>query len=170
MNWIKPDRIYVSIDQIDFTALAGSGKRLILLDIDNTLVHHGAHQADDFARRIVQRIKAAGLTPYIISNAKPSRAKLFANSLGIAFQGLSGKPSTRGLQRAMNEVGCPAHETVMIGDQLFTDVLAARRAGVLAVLVLPLDSHEVWNVAIKRAFEWPFLRQYRREADLWPPH
>lgn len=170
MSWIKPDRIYVSIDQIDFIALAALGKRLILLDIDNTLVRHGSRTADEFAMKIVKRIQEAGLIPYIISNAKPSRAKAFANSLDIAYQGLSGKPSTRGLQRAMNETRCSPQETVMIGDQLFTDVLAARRAGVLAVLVLPLDSHEVWNVAIKRAFEFPFLQVYRRQADLWPPH
>ncbi len=165
---LQPDRIYRSIDQIDFRALRTQGIGLVLLDIDNTLVRHGSHQADAFARRTVETIQNAGLVPFIVSNAKPSRARTFATGLGIGFVGLANKPSASGLLRACREAGFPPEATVMIGDQLFTDVLAARRAHVLAVLVAPLDAREVWNVAFKRWFEAPFLQIYARDKALWP--
>lgn len=168
LTWFRPDRIYQSIDQIDFEALATEGKKLIMLDIDNTLVRHGSRQANDFAKMIVERIQKAGLIPYIVSNAQMSRARLFANSLLVQFSGLSGKPSTRGLVKGMEQYQCSPEQSVMIGDQLFTDILAAHRAGVLKVLVLPLDRKEVWNVAIKRVFEEPFISYYKKQVDLWP--
>jgi len=164
----EPDRIYQSIDRINFALLYQQGKRLVLLDIDNTLVRHGSHTADDFARSIVDRIRTAGLTPYIVSNAKPSRAKRFAESLGVPFTGLAGKPSARGLLKGCVETGFPADQAVMIGDQLFTDILAARRAKIMAILVLPLDRREVWNVAVKRFPEAPFMARFRRQDHLWP--
>ncbi len=164
----EPARIYQSIDRIDFKLLYAEGKRLVLLDIDNTLVPHGSERADDFAQTIVARIRSAGLIPYIVSNAKPSRARKFADSLEVPFVGLAGKPSPHGLLKACRETGCAADQTVMIGDQLFTDILAARRAKVTAILVLPLDRREAWNVALKRIPEAPFLARFRRNDDLWP--
>jgi HAD superfamily phosphatase (TIGR01668 family) len=164
----EPDRIYQSIDRIDFAQLFAKGKRLVLLDIDNTLVRHGSHAADAFAHSIVARIQAAGLTPYIVSNAKPSRARRFAESLSVPFTGLAGKPSPHGLLKGCTETGFPAEQAVMIGDQLFTDILAARRAKIMAILVLPLDRREVWNVAIKRIPEAPFMARFRRQDHLWP--
>jgi HAD superfamily phosphatase (TIGR01668 family) len=110
----------------------------------------------------------AGLVPYIVSNAKPSRARQFADSLGVACVGLSGKPSPRGLRTAMQQSGFVPDQTVMIGDQLFTDVRAARNARVMAVLVLPVNRHEVWNVAIKRSLEAPLMKAYRQIPSLWP--
>ncbi|MDD2533746.1 MAG: YqeG family HAD IIIA-type phosphatase [Eubacteriales bacterium] len=168
MSWLKPDRIYESIDLIDFSSLAESGKKLILLDIDNTLVRHGSRQADSFTQQIIARIRQAGLIPYIVSNAKNTRARLFAESAQVEFCGLSGKPSPRGLLRGMNHYQCTADQTVMIGDQLFTDIIAAHRAKVLKILVMPLDRHEAWNVAIKRLLEAPFLANYKKQPDLWP--
>ena len=164
----EPDRIYQSVDRIDFTLLFAEGKRLVLLDIDNTLVRHGSEQADDFARMIVDRIRNAGLIPYIVSNAKPSRARKFAATLAVPFTGLAGKPSPRGLLKACRETGFEPGQAVMIGDQLFTDILAARRAKVMAILVLPLDRHEVWNVAVKRIPEAPLMARFRRQDNLWP--
>ena len=164
----QPDVIYPAIDQIDFLPWAAQGIRLVLLDIDNTLVRHGSRAGDDKARQTIERIRRAGLLPYIVSNAKPSRARQFADSLGVPCVGLSGKPSPRGLKTAMQKSGFLPDQTVMIGDQLFTDVRAARNAQVMAVLVLPVDRHEVWNVAIKRCLEAPLMQAYRKNTSLWP--
>lgn len=169
-NWLRPDRIYRSIDTIDFSALQREGIRLVLLDIDNTLVRHGSRQPDDYARAIILSIQNAGLIPFVVSNARASRARAFASELGIDGVGLANKPAATGLVRACHQTGIAAAQTVMIGDQLFTDILAARRAHVLKILVEPLDAHEVWNVACKRWFEAPFLRIYAQDATLWPDH
>ncbi len=165
---LKPDRIYRSIAQVDFRMLKAQGVDLVLLDIDNTLVHHGSHHPDTYARRAVEAIQNAGLVPFIVSNARTSRARSFASGLGIDCIGMANKPSASGLLRACRQAGFEPSAAAMIGDQLFTDILAARRAQILAILVLPLDSREVWNVAFKRWFEAPFLRRYVKDQSLWP--
>lgn len=161
---LRPDRIYPDILQIDFASYYKQGKRLVLLDIDNTLVLHGSHQADDFAREAVARIRAAGLTAWIVSNARGKRAASFAATIGLPFTGMAAKPSPRGLLRACQSAGIRPDQTMMIGDQLFTDILAARRAGVLAVLVKPRHVQEVWNVRIKRSLETPFLNYFEKNG------
>lgn len=162
---LKPDRIYPDILQIDFPQYWDQGIRLVLLDIDNTLVHHGARAADDFAREAVRRIQNAGMTAWIVSNAKPKRAAAFAGTLDLSFTGLAGKPSPRGLLRACQSAGVRPDQAMMIGDQLFTDILAARRARTLAILVRPRHDAEAWNVRFKRQFELPFLRLYGHQAE-----
>ncbi|HEU5432086.1 MAG TPA: HAD-IIA family hydrolase, partial [Thermomicrobiales bacterium] len=47
-----------------------------------------------------------------------------------------GKPETPLLDQALHVMGLPASEAAMVGDRLDTDILAARRAGILSVLVL----------------------------------
>ncbi len=161
---LQPDRIYPDILQIDFAQYYQQGIRLVLLDIDNTLVHHGERQADDFARSAVALIAKAGLQAWIVSNAKSRRARAFAATLDLPFTGMAAKPSPRGLLRACQAAGFAPRQAMMIGDQLFTDILAARRAGTLAILVKPRHPAEAWNVRIKRALEAPFLRYFHRQG------
>jgi 4-nitrophenyl phosphatase len=47
-----------------------------------------------------------------------------------------GKPESLILEMALERMGVPAAEAVMVGDRLDTDVVAGRRAGMLTVLVL----------------------------------
>lgn len=158
---IKPDEYYIDLLHIDFAAYAAQGCRLILLDIDNTLARHGAYAADDFAREAVSRILKAGLACRIISNAKHKRAMAFSASLNLPFTAMANKPWPHALKSACREAGIKSSQAVMIGDQLLTDIAAARRAGCRAVLVKPRFDHEAWNVRFKRIFERRALRRFK---------
>lgn len=158
---IKPDEYYIDLLQIDFAAYAAQGCKLILLDIDNTLARHGAHVADDFAREAVSRILKAGLACRIISNAKNKRAMEYSASISLPYTAMANKPWPHALKSACREAGVSSSQTVMIGDQLLTDIAAARRAGCRAVLVKPRFEHEAWNVRFKRIFERRALRRYK---------
>jgi HAD superfamily phosphatase (TIGR01668 family) len=156
----KPDACYHDLLQIDFAAYASLGFKLVLLDIDNTLARHGARQGDDFAREAVLRIYSAGMDCRIISNAAISRARQYATSLKLSFTAMANKPSPKALLDACRESGIPASQAMMVGDQLLTDIAAARRAGCLAILVKPRFEHEAWNVRLKRLLEKTILRRY----------
>ena len=70
----------------------------------------------------------------------------FCADLGVGFQGHAGKPSPKGLWAAMERVGVSPAHTAMLGDKLLTDMLAARRAGVLALMVEPRGGAKgAWN-------------------------
>ena len=72
------------------------------------------------------------------------------------------KPSPRGVHRCIEAFGLPPEQVLFVGDQIFTDCLAAHRAGVDCYLVKPIKSKETFFFRLKRAFEKPFLSIYRR--------
>ena len=75
----------------------------------------------------------------IVSNNRSGRRVTdFCAELGIPYQGHAKKPGTEGLEKAMARAGKGRSETAMLGDKLLTDVLAAKRAGVLSLMVEPL--------------------------------
>lgn len=52
--------------------------------------------------------------------------------------------------------------TYFVGDQLFTDVWGANRAGIMSILVKPIDKHEEIQIILKRMLEWIVLFFYKR--------
>lgn len=158
---IKPDEFCSDLCQTDFVHYHVLGYRLVMLDIDNTLARHGALQADDYARDVVARIRAADLQCWIISNGNERRVRGYAASLGLPCIAMANKPSTRALRRACRDSGVMPAQAIMIGDQLLTDIVGAHRTGCLAILVRPRFAAEAWNVRIKRRLEKLFYRRYQ---------
>lgn len=133
--------------------------QLLLCDLDFTLAPKGVRTPDVNIRKWIEHLGQEGITVMIVSNNRsPERVEAFCKDLGITYQGQAGKPSTRGLVAAMERVGISKENTAMLGDKLLTDVLAARRAGVLALMVEPLGGAITpWQKvlhALQRPFKW----------------
>ena len=96
-------------------------------------------ETDEAIRAWIADLHAAGVTVMIVSNNRSGRRVTdFCAELGIPYQGHAKKPGTEGLRKAMARAGKGKSETAMLGDKLLTDVLAAKRAGVLSLMVEPL--------------------------------
>jgi HAD superfamily phosphatase (TIGR01668 family) len=156
-EWIRarffPDRIVSTPEEIDFEALAAQGVRIVLVDIDNTIALHGSTTADAFAERVIERIKNTGLCPVIVSNAGFERARSYADSLGVSFIAHARKPSIDSICQDLAQRDCPHENALVIGDQLLTDVLSARRAGIPVILTEKRSQKEFFTVRIKRPIE-----------------
>ena len=72
------------------------------------------------------------------NNRHPERPRRFSQALGVPFLGHAGKPKPGGFRRAMEQMGCTPEQTAIVGDQLFTDILGGRNAGVFTLLVEPI--------------------------------
>ena len=142
-----PDFLFDSYRDITPDFLQKQGITLLLTDLDYTLAPKAVHRPDGALKDWIAELKAAGITVMIVSNNRSgARVTEFCHDLGIGYQGHAGKPSPKGLQAAMDRTGtAPAH-TAMLGDKLLTDMLAARRAGVTALMVEPLGGPVgAWN-------------------------
>lgn len=134
-----PRGVYPSVTDISPAALAEKGVRLVLADLDNTLVPYKVITPPAEIVAWKEALEAAGITLFLLSNSrKPGRAQRFAEQLGIPYQGHSGKPKRAGYLRAMERMGARPEETIMVGDQIFTDTLGANNAGVTPLLVEPI--------------------------------
>ena len=148
-HYLFPDELQDSIFRIDFDALHRSGVRGVIMDIDNTLVGHG-EPADGRALALFQEFRRLGLKTCLISNNREPRVKSFAAQVGSPYIFKAGKPKPGGYREAMKLMGTAQEETVFVGDQIFTDVLGARIAGIYSILTRPLYPKEEIQIVLKR--------------------
>ena len=147
--------------QIDFKSLYVRGYRGVLFDIDNTLVPHGS-PADERAVELFAELRKMGFHTCLISNNKEPRVKPLADACGSRYVSKAAKPSPVNYIKAMDIMGTDRNNTFFVGDQLFTDVWGANRAGIMSVLVKPIDKHEEIQIIFKRRLEWIVLFFYKR--------
>ena len=136
---LVPDKLYRRYTDITPAMLHSWGIRLLLCDLDYTLAPRSVTEPDETVLGWVQAMKEAGVEVMILSNNRsPERVEAFCKDLGITYVGQAGKPAKRGYREAMAKAGVTARQTAMLGDKLLTDVLGAKRSGVLALMVEPL--------------------------------
>lgn len=136
--------------------LTKHGIKFLMLDLDNTLAPYGELQPTQAVIKWVNSIKNAGITLFFVSNSKkPTRVEVFSHSLGIEYLKEARKPSPTKLLQAISQSGFNKGEAALVGDQIYTDVLAANRAGVVSIIVKPISLKNPL-LALRFAFESPF--------------
>ncbi|MEJ5170667.1 MAG: YqeG family HAD IIIA-type phosphatase [Fimbriimonadales bacterium] len=154
LRGLCPTAAVDSVLCIDPCSLAERGKRLLLLDVDNTLLAWRGREVPSDVAAWVRAVLAKGLDVCVVSNTKrPRRLRALCSALGIPFVRDRFKPSRRMFLLAMERYGAGPEETIMVGDQLFTDVLGARRAGIEAVWVRPVGEREFVGTKLSRLGE-----------------
>ena len=156
-----PDEYVASTYVIPFEKLYEEGYRGVIFDIDNTLVPHGA-PADDRARKLFKRLSDIGFSSCLISNNQEARVKMFNKDIGTKYIYNAHKPSIKNYIRAMEIMGTDRTDTIFVGDQLFTDVWGAKRAGIRNVLVKPIHPKEEIQIVLKRRLESIVLHFYKK--------
>ena len=147
---------------IDFEEYYKKGYRAVIFDIDNTLVPHGA-PADERAIAFFARLKDIGYSYMMISNNKEPRVKMFCDVVDAPYIYKAGKPGTKNYLKAMNDMETTKENTLFVGDQLFTDVWGANRAGIYSILVKPIHPKEEIQIVLKRYLEKIVLFCYKRK-------
>lgn len=162
LNGFFPDYDVDSAYAIEYEELYKKGYRGIIFDIDNTLVPHGA-PANDKAIVLFNRLKEIGFKVMLLSNNKEPRVRMFNDVVQVSYIYKAGKPGVAGYQRAMVEMGTDTETTIFVGDQIFTDIWGAKRAGILTYLVKPIHPREEIQIVLKRYLEKIVLFFYRRK-------
>lgn len=157
-----PNEYLDSTYVIDFDKLYEEGYRGIIFDIDNTLVPHGA-PADERAKKLFAHLKELGYHCMLLSNNKEPRVKMFNDAVNVSYIYKAGKPATKNYLKAMEEMGTTTENTLFVGDQIFTDVYGANRAGIRTILVKPIHPKEEIQIVLKRYLEKIVLHFYKRK-------
>ena len=161
-----PDRIFDCYAQVTPEYLQSRGITLLLSDLDFTLAAKKTRRPDQPLRDWIAALDRAGIRFMIVSNNRSgSRVTEFCADLGVSYQGRAGKPSTRGLEAAMARAATDRTHTAMLGDKLLTDMLAANRAGVLALMVEPVGGPVTAWQKVLHALQAPFKAASRRHAE-----
>lgn len=157
-----PSEIQDSTYVINFEDWKKRGYKGVIFDIDNTLVPHGVG-ADERSIALFKRLKELGFSTMLLSNNKEPRVKSFAGQVGSDYIYKAGKPGLKNYYKAMEKMGTDPQTTLFVGDQLFTDVWGAKRAGIHSILVKPIHPKEEIQIVLKRYLEKIVLFFYYKQ-------
>lgn len=151
-----------TVFDVDYIKLYESGIRLILTDLDNTLVSYKDGEVNEKLLKWLEDRKVEGFEIMIISNnSSVVRVKDFAEKLGIPYVARAMKPLKGGFKKVLKLATrkYSPNEIVAIGDQLMTDVFAANRMNYTSILVKAIDRKtEKWTTRFNRILESHVLK------------
>jgi len=165
IDLVTPHLRLGSVFELSPELLRQRGILALLLDLDCTLKEHYSAEPLPGVADWLERLRAAGIKLCILSNGLRRRVRPLASELGLVWTSGAGKPLPFALRAAARRLGVPLNRTAIIGDQLFSDVLAGRLAGVFTILVPPAGTAEPWSTAIKRPLERWVLRRIERRNN-----
>ena len=161
---LVPHRVFGCYADITPDYLTEQGITLLLSDLDFTLAAKKTPRPDQPLRDWIADLAAHGIGFMIVSNNRSGRRVTdFCAELGVPYQGHAGKPSPKGLRAAMDRAGAAPEHTAMLGDKLLTDMLAANRAQVLALMVEPVGGAMTLWQKVLHALQAPFKALCRED-------
>ena len=155
-----PDYRFDTFDMASAEFLESIGVKGIVLDVDNTLEPYEHPLPGEHVVAWLDSLAARGISAAIVSNNNGDRIELFNKDLGLTAYYKAGKPFKKNVLRAMADMGTDKNNTVLMGDQVFTDVWAAHNSGIRAILVPPINDKRDLLTRFKRLLEKPILKKY----------
>ena len=110
----------------------------LILDVDETLVPFKQKETTLELQQWITQIRTTTPIWLVSNNISHSRIGNIAQSVDLPFISAAKKPSRRKLQEAATAMDLPVEKVAMVGDRLFTDVLAGNRLGMFTILVEPM--------------------------------
>lgn len=157
---IEPTYYFEDTTAISPEFLKNAGAKVILVDIDNTLVTYGEPVPNEKSLKWLKDLKEADLKVCLISNNTTKRVSTFAANLDIFYIANASKPFPNCVKRAMKKFSVTLDDLIIIGDQIYTDILCACFTGIKSILVKPLPYKENLFFKIKRGNEKPIIKRF----------
>lgn len=147
-DWVAPG----TLAELPLEHLIEQRIQALVLDVDRTLLPRRGHQLPPPMEQWLRR--AQECMPLHLFSNNPSRSRIggVADQLGVSFTASAGKPRRGALRRVLAELAIPPAHVAIVGDRVFTDVLAGNRLGLYTVLVKPVNPegqpcpHDRWQL------------------------
>lgn len=153
MSILRPTVALHNVTDISIELLKSLEADAILLDVDNTLASPTSKIPYDGVQEWIDNVKAEGIAIVICSNNYKKRVKPFSDSVGLDCVAMSLKPSPFGFNRAKKLLREKPSSVLVVGDQIYTDILGANLAGMKSVLLTPRSEEHGASIYIRRKME-----------------
>lgn len=165
MAFLEPDRYFARISRIDIDRdLLALGYRNVLLDVDNTILTRDTHEVPRDVGFWLAKARDAGISFCLVSNNWHEGVYQLANRLSLPIVAKAVKPLPPAFLMALGKLGAKRAETVVVGDQLVTDVMGAHFLGMKAYLLAPLVEQDLPHTLLLRNFERAVMGERKPEG------
>lgn len=158
---LLPDLIAQRVTDLTPELLQRRGVRLLMMDFDNTLLPYTTDCPTKEVTDWLEGMKAAGIQLCVVSNSRKERVQVFCRKYGIECVIRARKPFSRGIRECLTRFSAAPGEAALVGDQIYTDVLGAKRQGVQAILVGAIHNHTIW-LKLRHGAELPWIALARK--------
>ncbi len=160
---IYPDLYLESVKNINSTLLKKNNIKGLILDVDNTLIDYDKNLVAG-AEKWCSDLKNDGIKCIIVSNSnKKAKVSDVAKKLDIEYIMFAKKPLKSGFKRALDILELNPQEVAVVGDQLSTDVIGAKRMKMFSILVKQVGPKDIFITKIKRPIEKAILNKYLKK-------
>lgn len=163
-NFLLPNEFVRSVFDVTPEKLAQLNKKGIITDLDNTLIEWDRADATEELAAWFQMMKEAGIKVIIASNNNEERVKHFAEPLGIPYIYRARKPLGQGFYKALLQLRLPREQVVMLGDQLLTDCMGAKRQKLYTMLIKPVAESDGMVTRFNRFVERRVFNDLKRKG------
>jgi uncharacterized protein len=126
----------------------------LVLDVDDTLVPLKNTELPESLKIQIAQLREKAQIWLVSNNVSQTRIGAIAQSLDVPYIRFAAKPFRRNLRKAVTAMNLPPERVGMVGDRLFTDVLAGNRLGMFTILVEPMvEPGQIARNSKMRAFE-----------------
>lgn len=146
-DWVAPG----TLAELSLERLLQQRIRALVLDVDRTLLPRRGHQMPESVVTWLRQAQQSMPLHLFSNNPSRSRIGAVADQLGVSYTTSAGKPRRGPLQRVIEQLDLPHGQVAIVGDRVFTDVLAGNRLGLYTVLVKPVNPegepcpHDHWQ-------------------------
>ncbi|HKM29150.1 MAG TPA: HAD family hydrolase [Bacilli bacterium] len=160
-----PYDCYKTIFDINYTKLYDLGKRVILIDIDNTIIPYDLDLPEKQHLTLINNIKTTGFQVIFISNNHYERVQKIALACDVNYVYSAYKPFRKGFKKALKMVNYQdKSEIITIGDQVVTDILGSNLYQLDAILVKPIKKkNERWFTKLNRIAEKRIIKRMMKK-------
>lgn len=153
MGFLTPMRYVENVTVVDLDEQRRAGKRALLLDRDNTIVPRDTKVVPNEVARWLRQARDLGFALCFVSNNWARNVRPDAEAFGAALVSRAAKPLPFALWHALRKLGVGRDEALLLGDQVFTDLLGGKLAGIDTVLVRPQAEVDLAHTLVLRRFE-----------------
>ncbi len=165
MKNLYPKLYLKKIEEITIETLIKNKIKLLILDVDNTLIDYNKNLSESIIEWTKQ-MKGQGIKLYILSNTNDrKKVEEVSKKIDVKYKHFGMKPLKKGFREIEKETEIKAENIAVVGDQIFTDILGGNRSKMFTILVEPINKEkDYWYTAWKRPIENKIKQKYMKKT------
>lgn len=158
MKNLRPDMYKKSLKDINFVELKKMGIKVVLLDVDNTILRYKSNEIDEDIIKLINAIKTQ-FNVILFSNSINNKPKKIGKNNNISFIAPALKPIRKNFKKVLKEYKVTEEEVCIIGDQILTDIKGGNKVGIMTILIDPLSEKDGFFTGFNRRKEKRIMRK-----------